>query len=330
MIYDFLNKRYSLRNLTNEEFEDKIDRLAEELVQVDYRTRYSEEQLKKDWESLKKFSLTTQDTSSTTRVGLKLCEHFFPNFYNIKNSKSESFASSWNKEILKKVLRWNRKSHSTPYLSEIKRGIYFCSGLTKNTMFRPHLAKTIVSSYPGETVLDPCAGWGGRMLGTVAAGKKYIAFEPNIETYNNLNNLCEFLNIKSEVEIYNTGSENMNNYLTKTVDIILTSPPYFNLEIYADGKTQSENQYSSYESWRDGWLENVITTAISHLNDFGISCWNVHNVGKMKMIEDVKNIHAKVGFSEQNTFSISSSKRQSNQVATKNEKNMDVTICYKK
>ena len=50
----------------------------------------------------------------------------------------------------------------------------------------------------------------------------------------------------------------------------------------------------------------------------------------MKMIEDVKNIHAKAKFSEQNKFSIGSSKRQAHQAETKNEKNMDVTICYKK
>ena len=330
MISDFLNVRESTRKLTEEDFETLLPVLAEELTHIDYKIRYTNEQLKKDWEALKNFSQVETSSNSTVRIGMKLCEHFFTNFYNIKNAKGQSFENSWTKDNLIKVLRWNRKCHSTPYLSEIKRGIYFCTGLTKNTMFRPHLAKAIISSYPGETVLDPCAGWGGRMLGTVAAGKKYIAFEPNLETYNNLIQLAEFLDIKNQIEIYNVGSEHMNNYLTKKVDIILTSPPYFNLEIYADGKAQSENQYSSYESWCDGWLETVITNAISNLNDSGVSCWNVHNVGKMKMIEDVKSIHAKNGFVEENKFCIGSSKRQAHQGDGKNEKNIDVTICYKK
>lgn len=320
MISDFLNVRESTRKLTEEDFETLLPVLAEELTRIDYKIRYTNEQLKKDWEALKNFSQVETSSNSTVRIGMKLCEHFFTNFYNIKNAKGQSFENSWTKDNLIKVLRWNRKCHSTPYLSEIKRGIYFCTGLTKNTMFRPHLAKAIVSSYPGETVLDPCAGWGGRMLGTVAAGKKYIAFEPNVETYDNLIQLAEFLDIKNQIEIYNVGSEHMNNYLTKKVDIILTSPPYFNLEIYADGKAQSENQYSSYESWCDGWLETVITNAISNLNDSGVSCWNVHNVGKMKMIEDVRNIHTKNGFVEENKFCIGSSKRQAHQGDSKNEK----------
>ena len=330
MIYDFLNVRYSTRNLSDEEFQNILPTLAEELVSVDFKTLYTEQQLKKDWEELKKFICDSNSTNSTTRVGMKLCEHFFPNFYKIKNSKGESFESSWNKDTLIKVLRWNRKSHSTPYLSEIKRGIYFCTGLTKNTMFRPHLAKTIVSNFSGQTVLDPCCGWGGRMLGTVAAGKKYIGFEPNTETYNNLLKLAEFLNIKDKIEIYNVGAEHMSQYLKQKVDIVLTSPPYFNLEIYSDENTQSENQHSSYEDWRDLWLAGVIKTAISHLNDSGVSCWNVHNVGKMKMIEDVANIHSSVGFKKEKDFSLNSSKRQANQSETKKDKNADVTICYKK
>jgi len=330
MIYDFLNKRNSLRQLTDSDFEQKLGQLAEELVDVDYKTAYTPEQLKKDWESLKNYKTESSGTSSTVRVGLKLCEHFFPNFYDIKNAKGQSFSSSWNKENLIKVLKWNRKSHSTPYLSEIKRGIYFCTGLTKNTMFRPHLAKIIVSEFAGNTVLDPCCGWGGRMLGTLAAGKKYIGFEPNQETYDGLKNLAEFLGEKPT--IYNAGAEDMEKLLPleDKVDIVLTSPPYFNLEIYSDAKTQSENMYSSYEQWKNLWLADVIEKSVKRLNDSGVSCWNVHNVGKMKMIEDVRKIHEIHNMKPVATFSLTSSKRQANQTDLKNEKNIDATICYKK
>lgn len=328
MISNFLNIRNSTRNLSDQDFEDKVEQLAEELVGIDYKVSYTEQKLKSDWEALKSFSTHEDGTSSTVRVGMKLCEHFFPNFYNIKNVKGESFASSWNKNNLIKVLKWNRKSHSTPYLSEIKRGIYFCTGLTKNTMFRPHLAKTIVSSFEGSTVLDPCAGWGGRMLGTLASGKKYIGFEPNEETYDGLQRLLKF--IGESAVIYKTGSENINQHLNEVINIILTSPPYFNLEVYSDSLNQSENMYKTYEDWKNKWLSNVVEQSLSKLSQNGVSCWNVHNIGKMKMIDDIKNIHIKHNMSPVKTFFLTSSKRQSNQTETKNEKSSDVTICYKK
>ena len=39
----------------------------------------------------------------------------------------------------------------------------------------------------------------------------------------------------------------MNRYDFEDVDIILTSPPYFNLEIYSD--KGSETKYTKYSDW---------------------------------------------------------------------------------
>ena len=43
------------------------------------------------------------------------------------------------------------------------------------------------------------------------------------------------------------------------------------------------------------------------------SAWNVHDVGKMKMIEDVERIHNDMNFVHHRDVSLSSSKRQANQ-----------------
>ena len=69
-----------------------------------------------------------------------------------------------------------------------------------------------------NVVLDPCCGWGGRMLGAVTAGKRYIGFEPNEETYNNLIRLAHFLGIENRIDIYNDGAENMHSYDFETPD----------------------------------------------------------------------------------------------------------------
>jgi hypothetical protein len=220
-----------------------------------------------------------------------LCEHFFPNFYDIK-CKGKSFEQLWkNVDNLEKILKWNRKSHSTPYLSELKRGIYFCCGLTKSTMFRPHLAKIITNSFDGDKVLDPCCGWGGRLLGAIASGKTYTGFEPNKDTYDNLNRLVDFLGVGEAVTLYNDVVENVDKYNIKDVDIVLTSPPYFNLEVYCDNPRQSENRFETYQEWSEGWLRDVIGKVVFTLKEDGVSCWNVHNVNKMTMIEDVEKYH---------------------------------------
>jgi 16S rRNA G966 N2-methylase RsmD len=325
MIEKFLNIKNSLRNISDEEFEVIITTLASELENISFNYSYSDPDLLKDWNSLIKWNARIDTMASTQRVGMKLCEHFFPNFFDIENKDGNSFKSLWKADKLEKVLRWNRKSHSTPYLSELRRGIYFNYNLAKSTMYRPQMAKMVVTNLGAKRVLDPCAGWGGRMLGTIAAGAEYVAFEPNTETYEGLLNLSKFLGIQDKVRIIKDSALEMNKYDIGEFDLILTSPPYFDLEVYSHEDTQSIKGCDTYSIWVNNFLKPLIELSISHMKVDGWSCWNVHNVGKMKMIDDVKEIHN--GFNNQKVFSVISSKRQTNKIKS-NNKNSDVTICY--
>jgi tRNA G10 N-methylase Trm11 len=345
LIENYINKRWSIADmtlpkyqtdeydppedagLTDEEFEEILPTLVTELSEIDFTHNYTDEALKKDWEKLKKTDFG-KDTSSTTRVGMKLCEHFFPNFYDIE-SNGKTFRVLWkDTTLLEKVLRANRKMHSTPYLSELKRMIYFSGGLPKHTMFRPHLAKAIVSEFGGERVLDPCCGWGGRLLGTVASGKHYVGFEPNLETYLNLVKMVNFLGIQKEVTLFNDVAEDMTEYEFDNVDIVLTSPPYFDYEVYCDSADQCENKFDTYDDWKDDWLKDVIKKSVDKLNPDGVSCWNTHNVTKMPIIADVENIHLEFGFNIEDIFSLKSSSRPTNLGEVK--KSEDITVCYRK
>ena len=327
MIQTFLNIKNSVRNLSDVEFENILPTLASELEDVSFYYSYSDSDLLKDWNALIKWNARVDTMASTQRVGMKLCEHFFPNFFDIENKDGNSFKSLWKADKLEKVLRWNRKSHSTPYLSELRRGIYFNYKLAKSTMYRPQMAKMVVTNLGAKRVLDPCAGWSGRMLGSVAAGAEYIAFEPNTETYEGLLKLIKLLGIEDKVRIINDSALEMDKYDIGEFDLILTSPPYFDLEVYSHEDTQSIKGCDTYSMWVNNFLKPLIELSISHMKQNGWSCWNVHNVGKMKMIDDVKVIHE--GYNNQKVFSVTSSKRQTNQTVSKN-KNADVTICYSK
>lgn len=322
---EWLNIPNATRNLNDSEFEELLPELAKELAAVDYHYVYSDSELHQDWEKLKSYNKKDPITAAQSRPGMKLCEHFFPNFFNIVSPKGKGFKDYWNEDDLQKVIRWNRSSHSTPYLSEMRRGVNFCYGLTKNTMYRPHLAKTICQYYNTKVLLDPCCGWGGRLLGTVAAGAKYIGFEPNTETYNNLLNLVHFLHIEDKVTLFNLPAEEAD-IDSLEYDTVLTSPPYYNLEIYCDEDTQSENRYSTYNDWLEQWLKPLIDRTSQKAQ---IICWNVADVGKMKLFTDLTTyIESKPEWQEGQLFGIGSSARQANQNELKNKKNLDKTVTY--
>ena len=141
-------------------------------------------------------------------------------------------------------------------------------------MYRPQMAKMIVSSLKSKSVLDPCAGWGGRLLGTVSSGAKYVGFEPNTKTHKHLKELCEFLNIEDKVILICDDALNMDKYDIGTFDLVLTSPPYFNLEVYCNEKTQSIQNSDNYDLWLENFLNPLVNKSLSKLNKKGWSCWN--------------------------------------------------------
>ena len=82
---NILNVRFSTRDLTDEQFEGMLPQLAKELTEVSFYPNHSKEVLLKSWEKLCQYTSDSNFTASTTIVGMKLCEQFFPNFYDIKN-----------------------------------------------------------------------------------------------------------------------------------------------------------------------------------------------------------------------------------------------------
>ena len=54
-------------------------------MDLDYRYHYSNDDLKKDWNKLQ--NITTYKTGAQFKPGMKLCQHFFPNFWRIKTQK---------------------------------------------------------------------------------------------------------------------------------------------------------------------------------------------------------------------------------------------------
>lgn len=328
-LVDVLNKRHATRNLSDIEFDANVSSLAKELEQTSFYHHYTDDEMKADWVKLCKWTTTENSINSTSRLGMKLSEHFCPNFYDIESATGTSYKSLWTSTNLEKILRWNRKSHSTPYMSELKRGIYFCCGLTKNTMYRPQMMKLACIKYKPEIVLDPCAGWGGRMLGAVSYGAHYIAFEPNTTTYNNLMKIVNFLGIQNKVTLICDDALNMKKYNLPKVDLVLTSPPYFDLEVYTHEPTQSITNTPTYQDWADNFLREIIKLGIEHLNINGVSCYNVGKVRNRDMADDVLKYHNEFGYKYVDTLSVQSSKRQSNQNTVKNAKSSDDTIVYK-
>lgn len=306
--------------------------------------------IKKDWNNLVK-KVVIKDGNiikidARARTGQKIIDNFmWGNFYNTRNYKGNSVISEIKYDNLVKALVMNVMMHSTPYKSEIIKMIVAVSGLAPVTKFRALTTKAILNYFGAKTVLDPCIGWGGRMLGTLATSSAYIGCEPDPITFSSLEkmkteitteitqNLCTLFNLPAEEGLPLIHSR----YGPKYFDMILTSPPYFNLELYGGGK-QSTNSYTNWDDWVNKWLLPVVTQSLELLKDDGISCWSVKNFKSDKVyhLEDVvKKIHNDRGWKLVKTVCMEGSSRMGsgridNGVEKKDKKSKEETFCFRK
>jgi DNA modification methylase len=113
--------------------------------------------------------------------------------------------------------------------------------------FRPTIARFLYSKYAKNgVVLDPCMGYGGRLLGASAEVSEYHGFDPSSQSIDGNNKLCSFLKSKSNFEFKPTmkpfeDSDLKDNFY----DFIFTSPPYFDIEKYSHEDTQSWIRYKN-------------------------------------------------------------------------------------
>ena len=121
--------------------------------------------------------------------------------------------------------------------------------------------------------------------------------------------------------MYSIPAENYD-YKEK-VDVVLTSPPYFDLEIYTNDSEQSYNKYFDYLSWKEEWFQPLMKNCSTMLSKKGLSCWNVMDFKKHDLVNTVMKFHDEHKFSLINTVGF-----QSPLANIRNLKNRDVTYIF--
>jgi hypothetical protein len=120
--------------------------------------------------------------------------------------------------------------------------------------FKPSIAKHFYKKFNATKVLDPTAGWGGRMLGAYACGIEYIGIDTNTDLKPAYASMIDELNYPAKM-IWDSC---LNvDFSTLDYDFVLTSPPYFNKEIYENMKP-FENKKIFYVDFLIPMIEKCI------------------------------------------------------------------------
>lgn len=187
----------------------------------------------------------------------------------------------------------------------------FMIGANRASIFNPCTYKEILKEvFTGETLFAPVMGWNSYQLAFYASGfKHFIATDviPDVVDNGRLlqqeHNKKLFTKGEKTVDLYLCPSEQLDNkydFINKyknSVDAVLFSPPYFDLELYPSDN-QSANSFTDYNSWLIMYWEETVKLCAKVMKPdakFGFVISNYTNKDKVKMTisEDMRDIAAR-------------------------------------
>ena len=163
--------------------------------------------------------------------------------------------------------------------------------------FYANTCRDLLQEFGGGRVLDPCHGWGGRLVGALLADvDSYTGVDPSDEASAGVHKIAEAYHEyapDTEVTLLKMPFED-TAFEAGAYDIAITSPPYFDVEQY-HGEQQSHVRYPKYDLWLDGFYRQLISKVYDYLRDGGTFILQVGSQS-YPLLEDGKKIAAEVGF----------------------------------
>jgi hypothetical protein len=227
-----------------------------------------------------------------------------------RSDERQSAAQYWRTHALDLVrdsLRWRDGRIS---LHTLAASCHYC--LKQPTTFPPVVARAFIERFGMRTVLDPCAGWGDRLLGAMTARVdgarvRYVGVDPNPRLTPGFDAaIAENGATDAAGEpLYRVlcapfeslplpGEEPEHPVNAHVYDGVLTSPPYFDTEIYneddpaqsmrhAVGRTRAER----LRAWKEGFLYRLVDGALARLRTGGRMCLSLADTRAAACVEDV-------------------------------------------
>ena len=119
---------------------------------------------------------------------------------------------------------------------------------SSNSIFPIETAKLIYSHYKANCILDPFCGWGSRMIASCETNKiSYIGIDKNIHLenpYKEMIKAIQQINPQMETKIKIMFKDAVNvDYSQLNYDMVFTSPPYYNLELYRNTERKTPHEW---------------------------------------------------------------------------------------
>jgi DNA modification methylase len=261
-----LTKQY-VESLTKDQRIKLIELIFKYFRENGFQYPDDEGKLIKEYNKLCDVEINEKEIFNNDKTGTFICKYFCKSFYNATGPGKKSMVELFNNnEVLKSVIRnklgigpidENNIEAFQISFRQIIQGFRSSRNVPMIDIFKPKIARYIYEKYSNknDTVYDFSAGFGGRLLGAMASGRKYVGVDPL--TIPELKTMVRYFNFSNYLLIAG-GSEDI--CLEKnSIDLAFSSPPYFNQEIYSNDESQAYNKGEDYfyNVYWEKTLENI-------------------------------------------------------------------------
>ncbi len=252
------------------------------IEQIEDHKLITQEELNKDLENL--FGYDASENRNNF-FGNPFLYHFqFKNLIKCHREGGDTIYDIYNDKV-----KWDKLIDSAKKRNRGGRtaagNVYECFRINLGSvvMFKSTTAKYLYQKYNATSVLDPTAGWGGRMLGAWALGIDYTGIDTNINMKSAYDGMIEMLNNKTPAIFEQPKLEMLwqsaldVDFSNIDYDFVLTSPPYVNLEIY-----EHMEPWDSDEKFYIDFFIPLWQKCMDNIKPGGTICFNI----SPKMYED--------------------------------------------
>lgn len=201
---------------------------------------------------------------------------------NLWNSKEEL------SKLLSKMIDEKEEISSYNIREYIYKLKYECNS------FKLTLASSIYWLFNAKKILDISAGWGDRLLAAIAHyADRYVGVDPNTDLIKGHADIIKTFTrhrdtsgLKNKYEVISSTFENSELILEKEeFDLIFTSPPYFDLEIYTQKEGQSITSFPNFQAWLINFLFVSLKKAWNSLTIGGNMVIHIQDFERYAIIE---------------------------------------------
>ena len=184
---------------------------------------------------------------------LDFIKHFNPHFWSSSHRGYNTIKMAFedgNKTILKQAIEdlWGTKKNINIYglVNLIAKRF---KDFATVSIFKPWVARFIYDELlpSGGVVIDPCMGWGGRLLGTLDSNVGYIGFDLNPKVIEAHKNMREFIGARMSIEPRFSIAD-ASSVIWPKGNLLFTSPPYDDTEYYDGLPNQCKDSSGIYRN----------------------------------------------------------------------------------